>query len=107
VRAKISTILRWLLETTTAKSRRSSSQKEVTHQIVKEQDSILAMSRSKASPRTDSRKLFAQADQPAGRPIRARGNSYQANHEGKTRVKNTAKTASPSTAGNRRFMGDS
>ena len=50
MRAKISTILRWLLETTATKSRRSSSQKEVTHQIVKEQECILAVSRFETRP---------------------------------------------------------
>jgi len=49
-----------LLETAATKSRRSSSQKEVTHQIVKEQETILAMPGSKARPSTCSRKIFAR-----------------------------------------------
>jgi hypothetical protein len=106
MRAKISTILRWLLETAATKSRRSSSQKEVTHQIVKEQEIILANSSSRASPEPF---LASTPARIAGlRPaFRARGNCCRVQLEGKAREKKPARIPSPFAAGNRRFMGDS
>src|SRR3954470_21127538 len=72
--------------------------KEVTHQIVKEQDFILATSRSEASPRTNRRRkrcLMGRLNHLI-QATRARGNSCHVWREGKALDPSLARTSRPS-----------